>query len=252
MYCDTYDEVIPAHGDDDFAALHADLLGWYVQGDRAAGNRFVRRWLWPRTLRILSGMRVDAARDDCLQTVTLRFLEREKCVGVGARGFAFWTRRIRWFIADFLRQINRLPGVALQDHHLDAGEPHAAGQCEATLFVELLARHRRATLTTHLDALSPAQRAYVLVSAHNVLGCLVDAKTIDWIAAQTNVPPATVSARLASLSAVPEPDDLLGVLFDAQRVRMARGKCLDALRKGRRRAIARLQERFDTDSARYA
>lgn len=225
-------------GTQDFEVMHTALTAWYARGDRAAGGRFARSWLLPRANQIVGAMRtLGDERQDCVQYVVERFLDRLKADGAAARSFAFWTQRIRWYVKDFLRSRGRLP-IPTED----AQPPPAANpeQGEERVLAALGARRRARTLAPGLATLGPAQRVYLIVYYHRILGDLLSAEDRAWIAQQSGADPTVVAARFRALDAPDDADAQLTLLFPPDRIAQERARCLDAFRKGRKRAVVRL------------
>ncbi len=139
----------------------AVLLAQVREGDEAARNRLVRRYLpilerWARG-RLPARARGLADTDDLVQVTLLRALDRVKDFEPRREGafLAYLRRILRNQILDHLRRADRRPSNELLDERLPAGDP---SPLESMVGVETLAAYEGA-----LDRLSDEQREAVVL-----------------------------------------------------------------------------------------
>lgn len=240
-----------------FDTLRDWLDAWYIRGDQHAVRRFVEHWLQPHVELSVRALALDAdSAKDAAQEAMIRFLDREAARGDGALSLAFWRRRIAWLLGDWLRARGRLRDLAERqspagEDALDARADLTGARLEAdaqrdAFDARFLAATGRALsgawLRDRLAEMAPARRAYLLVYYRRVVGDLLGDADVMWMSEQTGRGPDDLRGALASIDGV-DPRALLPLLFPASRLVDPDGveRCLDAFRKGRRRAQMELR-----------
>lgn len=225
----------------DFQQLHAWLTAWYVRGDRAAGHRFSSHELLPALHAKTRTIAPPADRQDCVQEVAEKFLDRDSMPGLDARGRIYWRRWYANRIIEFLRRRGRLP---VPTEVVPAPEPAASRDLEARL-IRLIAaggRDARAALRQDLDQLAPLRRVCFMLYHHHYLWELAQAEEYAVIESRSGRGAPAVDAFLAALPPETDTWSYLPLVYSEADLAADPRKCFEGFGKACRNAAAQMRD----------